>query len=142
MVVPPGIVIIGELRNVDHLIVEGRVDTPSLKAKQLTIAAGGVFNGQADVQVADIAGLTMGLLTARKEMVVRQTGHVSGGSRTRRLQVEEGGRLSGRLEMLMSAEQLSRTPSTKERRDGTWQITTIYHDFETDSLRWSVPRAH
>ena len=41
-----------------------------------------------------------GTLTARGSLIVRATGHLLGTARCRRLQVEDGGQISGHMEML------------------------------------------
>ena len=52
---------------------------------------------------AEIAGVIDGTLTARGNLVVRATGKVLGTARCRRLQVEDGGQITGRIEMLTEA---------------------------------------
>ncbi len=52
---------------------------------------------------AEIAGTFDGAITATGNPIVRATGRVMGTARYRRLQVEDGGQVSGRLEMLSDA---------------------------------------
>jgi cytoskeletal protein CcmA (bactofilin family) len=67
------------------------------------------------VEDAEIAGMIDGTLTARGSLIVRATGKVLGTARCRRLQVEDGGQITGRIEMLTDqsrvAEPVSRTVS-------------------------------
>ena len=49
---------------------------------------------------AEVAGTIDGTLTARGNLIVRATGKVLGTARCRRLQVEDGGQITGRIEML------------------------------------------
>ena len=60
----------------------------------------GVFRGEVEVEDAEIAGIIDGTLLARGSLVVRATGKVLGTARCRRLQVEDGGQITGRIEML------------------------------------------
>ena len=62
-----------------------------------------MFKGEVQVEDAEIAGTFDGTLTARGALVIRATGKVIGVARCRRLSVEEGGQVSGRMEMLGDA---------------------------------------
>ncbi len=63
----------------------------------------GVFKGEVEVEDAEVAGTIDGTLTARGNLIVRATGRVLGTARCRRLQVEDGGQITGRIEMLTEA---------------------------------------
>ena len=56
--------------------------------------------GEVEVEDAEIAGVIDGTLLARGNLIVRATGKVLGTARCRRLQVEDGGQITGRIEML------------------------------------------
>ena len=71
-----------------------------IHATELSIAPGGVFKGEIEVEDAEIAGTIDGTLTTRGSLVVRNTGRVLGIARCRRLQVEDGGQITGRIEMI------------------------------------------
>ena len=71
-----------------------------IHATELAISPGGVFKGEVEVEDAEIAGTIDGTLTARGSLIVRTTGKVMGTARCRRLQVEDGGQISGHMEML------------------------------------------
>ncbi len=71
-----------------------------IHAAELMIAQGGVFKGEVEVDDAEITGMIDGTLTARGNLIVRATGKVLGTARCRRLQVEDGGQITGRIEML------------------------------------------
>ena len=75
-----------------------------IHATELSIALGGVFRGEVEVEDAEIAGIIDGTLLARGSLVVRATGKVLGTARCRRLQVEDGGQITGRIEMLPDTE--------------------------------------
>ncbi|WP_307139417.1 polymer-forming cytoskeletal protein [Pseudoroseomonas cervicalis] len=100
MVVGKGISLQGTVTDAERLVVEGTVESQMMHAAELNISHSGVFKGEVEVDDAEIAGTFDGTLTARNNLVIRATGKVLGVARCRRLQVEEGGQLSGRMEML------------------------------------------
>ncbi|MBE9604150.1 polymer-forming cytoskeletal protein [Acetobacteraceae bacterium H6797] len=100
LVVGKGISLQGTVTDAERLVVEGTVESQMINATELLIAGSGVFKGEVQVEDAEIAGVFDGTLTARGNLVIRGTGKVIGVARSRRLQVEDGGQLSGRMEML------------------------------------------
>ncbi len=100
LVVGRGISVQGTVADAERLVVEGTVEASMIHAAELSIAQGGVFKGEVEVEDAEIAGVIDGTLTARGNLIVRATGQVLGTARCRRLQVEDGGQISGRMEML------------------------------------------
>ncbi len=99
----------GEITSCDLLIVEGRVEA-SMNSRYIRIAAGGVFDGECEVDIADIAGRLNGNLVARECLVVRSTGRVSGTVRYDRIEIEPGGVVSGNVDVLQ--------PLDAPKRDG------------------------
>ena len=100
LVVGRGISVQGTVQNAERLVVEGTVESTMIGATELVIAEGGTVKGEAEVEDAEIAGTMDGTLNARGALVIRSTGRVIGTARCRRLAVEEGGQISGRMEML------------------------------------------
>jgi cytoskeletal protein CcmA (bactofilin family) len=101
LVVGRGISVQGTVQDAERLVVEGTVEANSINGlTELSIAQGGVFKGEVEVEEAEIAGTIDGTLVARQTLVVRATGRVLGTARCRRLQVEDGGQITGRIEML------------------------------------------
>jgi len=103
LVVGRGISVQGTVQDAERLVVEGTVEASMIHANQLSISPGGVFKGEVEVEEAEIAGVIDGTLTARNSLVIRSTGKVMGTARYRRLQVEDGGQISGRMEMINEA---------------------------------------
>jgi cytoskeletal protein CcmA (bactofilin family) len=103
LVVGRGISVQGTVQDAERLVVEGTVEASMIHATELSISPGGVFKGEVEVEDAEIAGTIDGTLTARGGLTVRATGRVLGTARCRRLQVEEGGQITGRIEMLTEA---------------------------------------
>ncbi len=100
LVVGRGISVQGTVQDAERLVVEGTVEASMIHATELSISPGGVFKGEVEVEDAEVAGTMDGTLTARGNLVVRGTGRVLGVARYRRLQVEDGGQVSGQMEML------------------------------------------
>ena len=105
LVVGRGISVQGTVQDAERLVVEGTVEANSINGlTELSIAHGGIFKGEVEVEEAEIAGTIDGTLVARQTLVVRSTGRVLGVARCRRLQVEDGGQITGRIEMLTEAQ--------------------------------------
>ncbi|MDE2514637.1 MAG: polymer-forming cytoskeletal protein [Rhodospirillales bacterium] len=100
LVVGRGISLQGAVQDAERLVVEGTVESPTLRANELEIAPGGLFRGEVEVEDAVVAGTIDGTLTARASLIVRSSGRVMGTARCRRLQVEDGGQITGRIEMI------------------------------------------
>ena len=104
LVVGRGISVQGTVQDAERLVVEGTVEAAMINGLvELSIAHGGVFKGEVEVDEAEIAGTIDGTLVARHALIVRASGRVLGTARCRRLQVEDGGQITGRIEMLGDA---------------------------------------
>ena len=103
LVVGRGISVQGTVTEAERLVVEGTVEATMIHAAELSISLGGVFKGEVEVEDAEVAGTIDGTLTARNSLIVRTTGKVLGSARCRRLQVEDGGQITGRIEMITEA---------------------------------------
>ena len=100
LVVGRGISVQGTVQDAERLVVEGTVEASMIHATELAISPGGVFKGEIEVEDVEVAGTIDGTLTARGALIVRATGKVLGTARCRRLQVEDGGQITGHIEML------------------------------------------
>ncbi len=110
LVVGRGISVQGLVQDAERLVVEGTVEATMIHATELAIAPGGVFKGEVEVEDAEIAGTIDGTLTARGSLIVRGSGRVLGTARCRRLQVEDGGQITGRIEMISDQPQSDLPP--------------------------------
>src|SRR5947208_2967348 len=100
LIVGPDIKLKGaEITDCDTLVVEGRVEA-SMDSRVIQIAEHGVFVGKAGIDVAEIRGRFEGELTARKQLIIRATGKVSGKVRYGKVAIEEGGEISGDIAAL------------------------------------------
>ena len=113
LVVGKGISVQGTVQDAERLVVEGTVEASMIRATELSIAQGGVFKGAVEVEEAEIAGTIDGTLTARSNLIVRATGKVLGTAHYRRLQVEDGGQISGELKMTVEGQQAAPAKSAE-----------------------------
>ena len=100
LVVGRGISLQGTVQDAERLVVEGTIEATMIHATELAVSQGGMFKGEVEVEDAEVAGTIDGTLTVRGSLVVRATGRVLGTARCRRLQVEDGGQITGRIEMI------------------------------------------
>jgi cytoskeletal protein CcmA (bactofilin family) len=100
LVVGRGISVQGTVTDAERLVVEGIVEATMIRATELAVAPGGVFKGEVEVEDAEVAGTIDGTVTARGSLIVRASGKVLGTAHCRRLQVEDGGQITGRIEMM------------------------------------------
>lgn len=100
LVVGRGISLQGTVSDAERLVVEGTVEASLIHAHELAVAVGGVFKGEVEVEDAEVAGTIDGTLTARGNLIVRATGRLLGTAKCRRLQVEDGGQITGRIDMI------------------------------------------
>jgi len=98
MIVGPGILLSGEINSCDQLVIEGSVQANLQKCQHLTIADGGLFDGNAEIEEAEIRGRFEGDLVVRKRLLICATGRVSGTISYKQLEIEAGGTLSGSIQ--------------------------------------------
>ena len=100
LVVGKGISLQGTVSDAERLVVEGTVESQMISAAELFVSHSGVCKGELHVEDAEIAGVFDGTITATGNLIIRATGRVMGQARCRRLQVEDGGQITGRIEMI------------------------------------------
>ncbi len=110
LVVGRGISVQGSVQEAERLVVEGTVEATMIHATELSVSHGGVFKGEIEVEDAEVAGTIDGTCTARGTLIVRATGRLIGTARCRRLQVEDGGQITGHMEMLSDQQLLNSPP--------------------------------
>jgi cytoskeletal protein CcmA (bactofilin family) len=99
LIVGPNIKLKGvEITDCDTLVVEGRVEA-TIDSRVIQIAERGAFKGSAEIDIAEIHGEFDGELTVRQKLVIYSTGKVSGKVRYGKLVIEEGGQLSGDIQV-------------------------------------------
>ena len=99
LIVGPNIKLKGvEITDCDTLVVEGRVEA-TIDSRVIQIADIGAFKGSAEIDIAEIRGEFDGELTVRQKLVIYSTGKVSGKVRYGKVVIEEGGQLSGDIQV-------------------------------------------
>ena len=99
LIVGPNIKLKGvEITDCDTLYVEGRVEA-TIDSRVIQIAERGAFKGSAEIDIAEIHGEFDGDLTVRQKLVIYSTGKVSGKVRYGKVVIEEGGQLSGDIQV-------------------------------------------
>ncbi len=95
LIVGPDIKLKGaEITDCDTLVVEGTVEA-SMDSRVVQIAEHGVFNGKVSIDIAEIRGRFEGELTARDQLIIYASGHVSGKIRYGKIKIEEGAEICG-----------------------------------------------
>ncbi|MBR0558537.1 polymer-forming cytoskeletal protein [Neokomagataea sp. TBRC 2177] len=117
LVVGRGISVQGSVQDAERLVVEGTVESSLITATELEVAQGGVFRGAVEVEDAEVAGTVDGTLTVNGSLTIRASGRLIGKAKCRRLQVEEGGQITGQLEMITEA--AAPRPSFNEASEAT-----------------------
>ena len=87
-----------EITDCDTLVVEGTVEA-TMDSRVIHIAEQGAFHGSAEIDIAEIHGSFEGNLTVREKLVIFSTGRVNGTIRYGRVVIEEGGQLSGDIQV-------------------------------------------
>jgi len=99
LIVGPNIKLKGvEITDCDTLVVEGRVEA-TIDSRVIQISERGAFKGSAEIDIAEIRGEYEGDLTVRQKLVIYSTGKVSGKVRYGKVVIEEGGQLSGDIQV-------------------------------------------
>ena len=92
------IVLTGEIKACERLVVEGRVEAALSDIRIIEITDTGVLKGKAQVESADIAGRFDGDLVVQNHLSIRATGRVSGSVRYGSIEIERGGTIAGQIE--------------------------------------------
>jgi cytoskeletal protein CcmA (bactofilin family) len=104
LIVGRDIILHGEIRACQNLVVEGRVEAALTDCRSIEIAASGVFKGSAHIQTADISGRFEGDIVVTNRLILRSTGRIVGTIRYGQLEIERGGVVSGQIEVLANNE--------------------------------------
>ncbi len=87
-----------EITDCDTLVVEGRVEA-AINSRVIQISEQGAFIGNAEFDIAEIRGQFDGERTVRQKLVVYASGRVTGKVRYGKLVIEEGGQLTGDVQL-------------------------------------------
>lgn len=94
----------GKITSCKRLTLDGQMEDATLSGAQiLEVSPVGVFKGKAEVDEAVIAGHFEGELTARKRLVVRESGSITGKVSYGSIIIEPGGQISGEMQSFNDA---------------------------------------
>jgi cytoskeletal protein CcmA (bactofilin family) len=103
----------GEIASCDTLVVEGSVEANLQNCRDMDIAESGTFKGSATIDNADVRGTFEGSLVARKRLLIRAGGQVSGTIRYAMIEIEAGGRISGDVQMSADSDVIAELPNAR-----------------------------
>jgi len=95
LVVGREIVLSGEVRSCNRLVVGGTIKANIKECRNIAIAEGGLFSGSAAVESAEISGRFEGELKVTGRLLIRAPGVVSGTLQYNEIEIERGGRIAG-----------------------------------------------
>jgi cytoskeletal protein CcmA (bactofilin family) len=122
------IVLTGEIKACERLVVEGRVEAALTDIRTIEITETGVLKGKAQVETADIAGRFEGDLVVQGRLNIRASGRVSGSVRYGSIEIERGGLIAGQVESLSNGETDRLEPPTP----GVRSMVNVVSEPETD----------
>jgi cytoskeletal protein CcmA (bactofilin family) len=98
-IIGPGMQVVGDCTSDGVVRIEGRVEGIIRAAKSVVVGKDGFVTGDIDTQDLIVAGRVAGTITAQSRVELQASCHVEGDIRSRRVKLEEGGRVEGRLHM-------------------------------------------
>jgi cytoskeletal protein CcmA (bactofilin family) len=93
----PGMTVIGDCESDGTLRIEGTVEGSVRTSKAIVVGKGGSVRGDLITQDAVIGGTVKGTVIAESRLELQSTSVVEGEVRARRIQLDEGGRLNGKV---------------------------------------------
>lgn len=98
-IIGPGMTIVGNCETDGTVRVEGTVEGSIKAGKAVVVGKQGLVSGDITTQDAVISGRVEGTLVAASRLELQATCHIDGEVHTRRMQLEEGAVLNGRVHM-------------------------------------------
>ena len=98
MIVGREISLSGDIRSCNRLVVEGSVEATLHDCREIEIAEGGLFKGNASIEQAEVRGQFEGELVVSKRLLIRASGYVSGTISYGEIEIERGERVSGAIQ--------------------------------------------
>lgn len=98
-VIGPGMEIVGDIKCDGTVRVEGRVKGSIRATKSVVVGRGGNVEGDIETQDVVVAGTVSGTVAGASRVELQETCKVDGDIRSRRIKLDEGGQVEGRLHM-------------------------------------------
>lgn len=111
-VVAPGMTILGDVTCDGTVRVEGKIEGSIKATKSVVVGKGGRITGDIETQDVVVAGTVIGTVAGASRVELQETCKIEGDIRSRRVKLEEGGQIEGRLHMTGKAADKEPTAST------------------------------
>lgn len=111
-IIAAGTRLVGELGCNGVVKVEGMVVGSVRADKQVLVARGGTVEGDLEAPDVVVGGVVQGSVTGAERVEVQTGAAVHGDITTRRLIVQEGGEVNGKVNMTVDGERPAKTQST------------------------------
>lgn len=98
-IIAPGMKVVGDCTTDGTLRIEGTIKGTVKAGKAVVVGKDGLVDGHVHTQDAVIGGRITGSLTAASRLELQATAQVDGEVRARRMQLEEGAVLNGKVSM-------------------------------------------
>lgn len=110
-----GLKIRGDISGNSNLVIEGDVQGKvQMTNGRVTVAASGHVNADIEASEISIDGNVHGNLLATENVRLGATSHVQGSIRTRRIAIEDGARLRGKVEMIRASDSANSSASATQ----------------------------
>jgi cytoskeletal protein CcmA (bactofilin family) len=116
-VIGPGMEIVGDIKCDGTVRVEGKVKGSIKATKSVVVGAGGTITGDIETQDVVVAGTVDGTVAGASRVELQETCSVRGDIRSRRIKLDEGGRVEGRLHMGADGAEASQKKPAREQTD-------------------------
>ena len=110
-----GVTLRGDVEVPGAASVDGRFEG-TLKAKTLIVGQTGHVSGQISAETAEIRGMVDDQLVVRNKLVLRVSGSISGAIAYSKIMVEEGGSISGTIEVMERSKTVQPVAAAEEPR--------------------------
>lgn len=102
-VVAPGMTILGDVMCDGTVRVEGKIEGSIKATKSVVVGKDGRVTGDIETQDVVVAGTVVGTVAGASRVELQETCKIEGDIRSRRVKLDEGGRIEGRLYMTPKA---------------------------------------
>ena len=119
-VVAPGMTILGDVMCDGTVRVEGKIEGSVKATKSVVVGKDGRITGDIDTQDVVIAGSVVGTVVGASRVELQETCKIEGDIRSRRVKLDEGGRIEGRLHM--TAKAADEKPASSPRKGASPSI--------------------
>ncbi len=107
-----GVTLRGDVEVPGAASVDGKFEG-TLKAKTLIVGQTGHASGQISAETAEIRGMVDDQLVVRNKLVLRASGSISGAISYSKIMVEEGGSISGTIEVMERSKTVQAEPEAR-----------------------------